>query len=162
MASDMFLKVDGVDGESEDSKQKNWIEILSWSWGESQSGSAGKGGGSGTGKVDMQDFAFSKFMDKATPKLMLFCASGKHIPTVEFLARKAGGEQEIYMKMKLTDVIVSSFSTSNSAGSGSLPVESISMNFSKIELEYLQQDAKGKTASAGKANWSVKENKGGN
>jgi type VI secretion system secreted protein Hcp len=161
MAGDMFLKIDGVDGESEDSKNKAQIEILSWSWGEVQTGSAGKGGGSGVGKVDMQDFSFSKFMDKATPKLMLFCANGKHIPTVEFLARKAGGDQEHYMKMKLTDVIISSFNTSNSAGSGSLPVESISLNFSKIELEYFQQDAKGKTASAGKANWSVRENKGG-
>jgi len=162
MAGDMFLKVEGVDGESEDHKNKGWIEILSWSWGEAQVGSAGKGGGSGVGKVDMQDFSFSKYMDKATPKLMLFCANGKHIPTVDFLARKAGGDQENYMKMKLSDVLVSSFSTSNSAGSGSLPVESISLNFSKIELEYFQQDAKGKTASAGKVNWSVKENKGGN
>lgn len=161
MASDMFLKLEGIDGESEDSKQKGWIELLSWSWGEVQTGSAGKGGGSGVGKVDMQDFSFTKFLDKATPKLMLFCASGKHIPTVEFMARKAGGEQEHYMKMKLIDVLVSSFQTSNSAGSGSLPVESISINFSKIELEYFQQDAKGKTASAGKAHWSVKENKGG-
>ncbi len=162
MASDMFLKVEGADGESEDKAQKNWIEILSWSWGESQIGSAGKGGGSGIGKVDMQDFSFSKFLDKSSPKLMLFCANGKHIPTVEFLARKAGGEQEKYMTVKMSDVIVSSFQTSNSAGSGSLPVESISINFSKIEMEYFQQDAKGKTASAGKVHWSVKENKGGN
>lgn len=161
MAGDMFLKIDGVDGESQDSKHKSWIEILSWSWGEAQTGSAGKGGGAGIGKVDMQDFSFSKFMDKASPKLMLACAQGKHLPTMDFVARKAGGEQENYMKMKLTDVMVSSFSTSNSAGSGSLPVESISLNFSKIELEYFQQDAKGKTASAGKAWWSVTQNKGG-
>jgi type VI secretion system secreted protein Hcp len=158
----MFLKVEGADGESEDSKQKGWIDILSWSWGEVQTGSAGKGGGSGTGKVDMQDFSFSKYMDKATANLMLFCANGKHVPTVEFLARKAGGDQQKYMTVKLTDVIVSSFQTSNSAGSGSLPVESISLNFSKIEIEYFQQDNKGVTKSAGKAHWSVKENKGGN
>lgn len=162
MASDMFLKVEGADGESEDSKQKGWIDILSWSWGEVQTGSAGKGGGSGVGKVDMQDFSFSKYLDKSSPKLMLFCANGKHIPTVEFLARKAGGEQEKYMTVKMSDVIVSSFQTSNSSGSGSLPVESISINFSKIEMEYFQQDSKGKTASAGKVNWDVKTNKGGN
>jgi type VI secretion system secreted protein Hcp len=162
MASDMFLKVEGADGESEDKAQKNWIEVLSWSWGEVQTGSAGKGGGSGVGKVDMQDFSFTKYLDKSSPKLMLFCASGKHIPKVEFLARKAGGEQQKYMTVKFEDVMVSSFQTSNSAGSGSLPVESISLNFSKIEMEYFQQDAKGKTASAGKMQWSVRENVGGN
>ncbi len=161
MAGDMFLKIGDIQGESKDHKYKDWVQIESWSWGESQTGSAGKGGGAGIGKVDMSDFSFMKLMDKATPKLVLACASGKHIPTVEFVARKAGGEQAEYMKMKFTDVMISSFQTSNSAGSGQLPSESISLNFAKIEMEYLAQDDKGKTASAGKMNWDVRSNKGG-
>jgi type VI secretion system secreted protein Hcp len=160
MAGDMFLKFGDIKGESADAKYKEWIPIESWSWGESQAGSAGRGAGSGVGKVDMSDFSFMKFMDKATPKLILACANGQHIPAVEFVARKAGGEQAEYLKMKLSDVLISSYQTSGSSG-GSLPTESISINFSKIEFEYLQQDAKGKTASAGKMNWDVRANKGG-
>ncbi|MBI3406322.1 MAG: type VI secretion system tube protein Hcp [Acidobacteria bacterium] len=159
MAADMFLKIDGIDGESHDAKHKSWIPIESWAWGEHQAGSASHGGGSGVGKVEMQDFSFAKFMDKSTPKLALFCANGKHIPTVEFIARKAGGDQQKYMQLKLSDVLISSFHTSNSNGSNSLPMEQVALNFSKVELEYFQQDAKGATASAGKMGWSVKENK---
>lgn len=160
MAADMFLKIGDIKGESIDHKFKDWIPIANWSWSEHQSGSAGRGGGSGTGKVDMGDFAFSKIIDKASPKLILACANGQHIPTVEFIARKAGGEQAEFLKMKLSDVIISSFQTGGSGGAD-LPMESISLNFSKIEFEYLQQDAKGKTASAGKMNWDVRANKGG-
>ena len=159
MAGDMFLKIGDFKGESADSKYKEWIPIESWAWGESQAGSAGKGGGSGVSKVDMQDFSFMKYMDKATPKLVLACANGSHIPMVEFVARKAGGEQAEYLKMKLHDVLISSFQTQG--GGGSLPTESISLNFSKIEMDYLQQDNKGKSASAGKMNWDVRQNKGG-
>jgi type VI secretion system secreted protein Hcp len=158
MAADMFLKVGSIEGETKDSKHKGWIEIDSWSWGETQSGSAARGGGAGVGKVAMSDFSFTKTLDKASPKLLLACAKGEHIPTAEFVARKAGGDQQPYLKMKLTDVLVSSYQT---GASSELPQESISLNFSKIEWEYLAQDEKGATKSAGKAWWSVKENKGG-
>ena len=161
MAGDMFLKIGDIKGESADHKYKEWIPVENWSWGESQPGSAGRGGGSGVGKVNMQDFNFSKFMDKATPKLVLACANGEHIPTVEFVARKAGGkDQAEYFKMKLSDVLISSYQTGGAGGSD-LPVEQVSLNFSKIEMDYLQQDAKGKSASAGKMNWDVRQNKGG-
>ena len=49
MAVDMFLKMDGIKGESVDDKHKDEIDVLSWSWGMSQSGSAHMGGGAGAG-----------------------------------------------------------------------------------------------------------------
>jgi len=159
MAADMFLKIGDIDGESKDSKFAKWVEIDSWSWSENQSGSSGRGGGAGTGKVSMSDFSFTKVLDKASPKLLLACANGRHIDKVEFVARKAGGKQEPYLKMKLNDVLISSYQTGG--GGDSLPNESISLNFAKIEWEYFQQDSKGSTASAGKAWWSLTENKGG-
>src|SRR5207244_4213120 len=76
MAVDMFLKIDGVEGESPDSSHGGEIQVLSWSWGESNSASVSFGGGQGTGKVNMQDMSFSAPMSKATPTLMLACAKG--------------------------------------------------------------------------------------
>jgi type VI secretion system secreted protein Hcp len=35
-AFDYFLKIDGIPGESTDSKHKDEIDVLSWSWGETQ------------------------------------------------------------------------------------------------------------------------------
>ena len=47
MAVDMFLDMDGIKGESIDSKHKDTIDVLSWSWGMSQTGTTHLGGGEG-------------------------------------------------------------------------------------------------------------------
>ena len=51
MAVDMFIKIDTVDGEAQDSKHKKEIDVLSWSWGMSNAGSAHAGGGAGAGRL---------------------------------------------------------------------------------------------------------------
>jgi type VI secretion system secreted protein Hcp len=158
MAADIFLKIDGIKGESKDDKHKDEIELLAWSWAESQTGSAGRGGGMGSGKVEIHDMTFSKYVDKATPKLISACAKGEHIPKAELAMRKAGGEQKEYLKIELDDVMVSNYSTSGSGG-GDAPTENISLNFGKITVEYFEQDNKGTMTSVGKAGWDVKANK---
>jgi type VI secretion system secreted protein Hcp len=67
MAVDMFLKLDGIPGESRDSKHKGEIEIESFSWGASNSGSAAHGSGGGAGKVAMQDFSFVTRVSRRRP-----------------------------------------------------------------------------------------------
>ena len=44
MATDYFLKLDGIDGESAQKGHENQIDLLSWTWGESNSGSSSDGG----------------------------------------------------------------------------------------------------------------------
>jgi type VI secretion system secreted protein Hcp len=155
---DYFLKLDGIDGESHDDKFKNHIEVLSWSWGETQAGTFAGGGGGGAGKVSMQDFHFVMKANKATPKLMLACANGQHIKEGTLTARKAGGKQEPYMSVKLSDVLVSSYQTGGSDGDV-VPTDQVSLNFSKIEMEYKEQKADGSMASPIHAGWDVKANK---
>jgi len=155
--ADMFLKIDGVEGESPDGKHKGEIELLSFSYGATQPGSAGHGGGSGIGKVQVSDFHFSKYLDKASPKLFEFCATGKHTPKVVLTCRKAGGEQQEYLKLTLSEVIVSSIQNSGSGGD-SLPTESVTLNFSKIEIEYKGQDEKGNLTGGVKAGWDLSKN----
>ncbi len=155
MAVDFFLKIDGIDGESKDSKHTGEIDVLGWSFGASQAGTMADGGGGGAGKVSMQDFTFQMRMCKATPKLLLHCANGKHIPSALFTARKAGEQQQEYMKIKFTDILVSSYQT---GGGGEEPLESISLNFSKIEFEYREQKADGTLDGPIPAGWDLKKN----
>jgi len=108
-AIDYFLKLDGISGESKDSKHKGEIEVLSFSFVETQSGSPGVGGGGGAGKVHMSDFTFTARTSKASPQLFMHCAQGKHIKQAFLTARKAGGSQQEYLKIKLNDVLVSSY-----------------------------------------------------
>ena len=136
MASDYFLKIEGIDGESNDLAHQKWIELQSWSWGESNAGSGTAGGGLGSGKVSMQDFHFVSRIDKASPLLMLACATGQHIQKAQLNVRKAGGKQEIYLEIRLEDILVSSFSPNGDAENGRTTHDSLSLNFTKIEWKY--------------------------
>jgi len=157
MAVDMFMKIDTVDGEAQDSKHKKEIDVLHWSWGMSNSGSAHNGSGAGAGKVDVHDLTFTKWVDKATPKLALACCSGKHFKDATLVVRKAGEKPVEYLKIKLDTVFISSISTGGS-GSEDRLTENITLNFSKVSLDYIPQDDKGAPGTAIPMTWDIANN----
>ena len=75
-AVDFFLKLDGVEGESQDKDHKNEISLESFSFGADQSGTSSHGTGAGAGKVSMHDISVTKVVDKSSPVLFQNCASG--------------------------------------------------------------------------------------
>ena len=155
MAVDMFLKITGIEGESADAKHKGSIDVESFSWGATNPGAAsvGGGGGAGAGKVSMQDFNFVMRANKASPKLFLAAANGQHIKEALLTARKSGGKEQVeFYKVKMTDILVSSY---QQAGSGDGQLDSFSLNFAKIEVEYVQLGR----PEASKAGWDVTRNK---
>ena len=79
----------------------------------------------------MQDFHFTVFHGVASPKLMLACATGQHIPSAVLTARKAGKDQQEYMKVSFYDLLISSFQTGSSGSVN--PTDQVSFNFGKIE-----------------------------
>jgi len=157
--TDYFLKIEGVEGESQDAKHKGEIDIDSWSWGETQSGGSGTGGGGGAGKVVMQDFHFVTKVSKASPELFLACASGQHLSKALLTCRKAGKDQQEFLHVTLTDVQVSSFRTGGAEAGGLVPTDQFSLNFAKIEYQYREQKADGSLGAPIKAGWDLKSNK---
>lgn len=125
---DYFLKVDGIDGESTDSRHAGEIEIESFSWGASQTGTH-SGGGGGAGKVNMQDFHFVMKTNKASPKLFMAVATGEHIQDAVLTLRKSGKDQQEFLKVKLSDLLVSSYQTGGSSS------DVIPTGFSVLELQ---------------------------
>ncbi len=142
MAVDFFLKLDGIKGESFDSKHKDEIDVLAWSWGLTQSGTRHLGGGGGSGKANVQDISFTKYMDLSSPVLARMCAGGKHIKDGTLVVRKAGDKPLEYIKIKMTDILVSSYNTGGS-GADDRITDSISLNFAKVEYQYYSQKADG-------------------
>lgn len=158
MAHDMFIKIQGIDGESRDAKHKNEIDVLAWSWGMSQSGYAHVGGGMGAGKVNVQDLSLTKYVDKSSPDLMLHCCNGKHIPECKMAIRKAGGDNPLeYLVITMTDVIVTSVSTGGSGGEDRL-TENVTLNFAKVQVEYKEQTPSGGVGATPRMGWNVAEN----
>ena len=133
MAVDMFLKINGIDGESVGHKHKGEIELLSWSWGLSQSASSGGSGGS-AGKVQVQDFTIVKTIDKSSPKLMEACCSGQHIHDATLTLVNKQTQVE-YLKIKMTDVLISSYQTGGSNAGGAVPMDQVSFSFSQVNVQ---------------------------
>jgi len=157
MAVDYFLKIDGIPGESTDGKHKDEIDLLGWGWSESQTGTHSGGGGGGAGKVNMADFSFDMAVNKASPKLFLACATGKHIKDALLTCRKAGGKQIEYLKIKFTDLLISSYTTGGSQGSD-VAVENIRFNFSTIKVSYFPQKPDGSAGPEVGAGYDCKKN----
>ncbi len=130
MAVDMFLKIDGIDGDATAHKHKGEIELLSFSWGISNS-STSTGGGGGAGKVNVQDLSILKQIGAASPELMEACCSGKHFPSATITLASRETQLE-YLKIKLSDVLISSYQTGGSGNT--VPVDSVSLNFASVDI----------------------------
>jgi type VI secretion system secreted protein Hcp len=158
MAVDMFLKIDDIKGESLDFKHKDEIAVISWSWGMTQSGSTHEGSGSGSGKVNIHDLTFTHFIDRASPNLMKFCCNGRHFKHALLTVRKAGGDNQVeYLKIKLSDIIISSVSSGGSHGEDKI-TENIALNFGKFQLDYTPQKSDGSPDSSVGVAWNIPSN----
>lgn len=157
MASDIFLKIDGIPGESYSDKHKNEIDILAWSWGVSQQGGMHVGGGGGSGRASVNDINFTKKVDIATNKLYDSCCSGKHIAKMILSCNKAGGQQLEFIKVSLTDCLITSVSTGGSDGANY--TENVTVSFAKATMDYTQQDEKGSKIGNNSFTYDVKANK---
>ena len=135
MAVDMFLKIAGIDGESTDKGHEGWIEVLSFSWGVHNTSPSATGGGGG---VSAEDFTFTHKVDKATPNLMLACATGKHIPNAQLTVRKS--DKTEFLKIKLTDCFITSVAPEFLKEDTDVPGESFAVNFAKLDVAETAND----------------------
>ena len=157
-AEDYFLKVDGIAGESDDVKHKDEIDVLAWSWSETQPPTSGGRPGD-AGKAFMQDFHVVMRLSKASPKLMQACASVEHLKTAVLTGRKAGREQQEYLKITLSDILISSYQTEVAGVDVGAPTDRIAISFAKIEIEYKERKADGTLGATIKSGWDLKQNK---
>ena len=160
MAVNIFLKLgNGIKGECQDDKHKDWIDVLSWSLGMTQSGTTHMGAGGGGGKVDVGDIALTKYVDASSHDLIKRCCSGEHIDTGEMHVAKAGGNALDYLKIKLKDVMITSYQTGGMNDGLDRIQESLTLNFRMFEVTYTKQNQKGAPDGEFSAGWEIAENK---
>ncbi len=146
MAFDAFLKIDGIDGESQSEGHEKWIELLSFSWGAAVAESAdaaGAGSGRGRGRISPQDFTFVKVTDTASPKIFLKMCQGTHFQKVSLACRRAGGlasdvagaPQADFIAIDFYNVLFASYAEGGTTATDQRPLDSITFAFSKIELQ---------------------------
>ncbi len=160
MTIDMFLRVDGIDGESTDDKHARWIEVLSFDHGVSRAVPVEAASGGRTRRAaEFQNLQVVKALDRSTPDLSIRCANGKHIKSVELELCQGSGDRLRFMKYTLQDCIVTSVASSGTTDGSSPPVESVTFAYGIITWEYTPIDAKGRPGAALIRTWDVAANK---
>ncbi len=155
---DFYVKIDGISGESKDSKHSGQLDVLSWAYAVSQSSSSHTGGGGGVGKANFSDLVFTHYVDKATANLIKYCAGGKHVASVELSCCKVGDGQQEYMKVTLTDVLITHVRPIGATNSPRV-IEEVGLSYSKIKVEVKEQNGDGSMGATVTGAWDVKQNK---
>ena len=157
-ASNYYLKIGDIKGESTDREHKEWIIIESFSQGQAQTQSSGTGGPRSS-HVVFSDVSVSKELDKASPKIAEAVATGKHFPTAELHLTTTydDGSQATYYAYELKNVQVVSYSISGQGQSEGVPTEQFSLNFEEIKVTYSELDENGNNKGNVEYSWKVEE-----
>lgn len=126
-AVDMFLKVAGATGESQDYAHPAEIDVLAWNWGLARPGY--------TNGVSVGDLSVTKWVDSASPALMTLCAQGTVCPTVTLTLRSTGDHPVGFYRLVLTKVVVASVAMEGCSGADNL-TETVALNFAAAALTY--------------------------
>jgi type VI secretion system secreted protein Hcp len=158
MSQDIFLKLTGITGESQDASHKDEIEILDWEWEITQRSTMHTGSGGGAGKATVSDLTFDHYVDRASPNLLKYCLTGKHIDTATLVVRKAGGSPLEYLTITMGDVIVTKVAPSLQA-TMSRARETISLAFARVKQEYVIQNQQGGSGGTVAASYDIQQNR---
>lgn len=158
-ADPIYIKFDGVDGESQDRDHRDWIDLLSFSQGQYLPASPPAPGGTARTAAVFEELALKKTLDKASPKLAEAVCTGKVFPKVDIhLARPSSeGTQATYYTCELKNVIVTSYHIGGST-QDAVPTETLSLNFEEIKVTYTKFDAAGRPEGTVQYGWNVKRN----
>lgn len=114
-----------------------------------------------SGRPHIGEFTLTKFLDGATPTLNEYCCAGKGIPTATISVGRNSGEDDgktmPLIVYTLSNVIISNVSVSG--GSGGKPVETLSLNFTKIKWELTSQKDDGTKEGTAATTWDLAANK---
>jgi type VI secretion system secreted protein Hcp len=158
MAANMFFRIGDIKGESHDSRHKDEIEVLSWACGITNPVTGASSEDATSGRATFQDITFTHLIDRASPRLMLACASAQRIPDARLTVRRPGTTTpEEFLLADLREVVVTSVQTSATETAGGL-VEQVSVKFGRIDFEYRRQRPDGSLEEGEHFKWDLKEN----
>ena len=162
MAFQCFLKLEGPDlkGEAQREGHADEIDVLSWSWGLSQNGTMHQPAGGGAGKASVQDLRLTKYVDAATPKLVLACLSGTQFQRATLTCLRAGsdGSSIPYIVIVMQRVITRAVDDRGTGGEEPF-AEDLSLNFAEVIVRYTKQNQDGSAGEQVAIGWSIRENK---
>ena len=161
-SADIFLKLDGIPGESTDDKHKGEIDVEAFTFSANRA-TSGSGSGGGAGKVKFAPFRLLKVYDASSPRLVAAAASGRHIKSATVTFRRSGDEGDTeFLTYKLSDVIVSSYEQGGANADrrtlGSLEDE-VGLNPAKVQLTEKTTTSTGQPGPVVTTSWDFRHSR---
>ena len=161
MALEIFLKLGDIAGDSTDAAHPGEITVLSWDWGLTQTAAPlGGGGGSGAavGKTEFRRLRFAHRIDSASPLIMLACATGRRLKEATLVMRRAGAPPFEFLSVRMSDVTVTLVEPAVNGDKGET-YELVALDWTKIEVSHVSQDADGSAGTPTRFGWDIRANK---
>lgn len=159
MATDTYLKIDGIKGDSTDSEHKDWIEAWDIGWGimQPRSATASTAGGHTAGRCEHRPLTLMKNLDPASAKLWQLCCSGQTIKEVILERFRANGEKRVkYLELRLYNVIVHAIDPHST---DIYMAERLALIYSKIGWRHASLSVEGKPLGNTAGGWDLAENR---
>jgi type VI secretion system secreted protein Hcp len=138
-----FIKIDGIDGQSTDDKHKGQIDVVRYTYGGAQPTVRASHGGARSGAgVEIDRFAFTHFVDKATPNLFKALCTGKPVAKIAFELCRSTGDSTPYLTITMEDVLVSAVANGEMVDGSVVPAETVGLDYGKITIAYTETDPK--------------------
>lgn len=161
MAIDAYLKIEGINGESEDDKHKQWIEVsnVMYAIHQPRAETVSTAGGHTSGRAELYPVTFRKLADIASPVLLQTCAAGKTIPKAvfEFMRADGDGKPIRYFKIELENLMIANIKPDS--GDGGIISERVHLAYAKIKWNYMRQSIRGGAQGNTSGGWDCSANK---
>lgn len=161
MANDAYLRIEGINGESEDDKHRNWIEVshVLYAVNQPRAEVVSTAGGMTNGRVEFSPITFNKLADIASPVLLQTCAAGKTIPKAvfEFMRADGDGKPITYFKIELENILIANITPDS--GEGGIISERVHLAYAKIKWSYTRQSIRGGAQGNTSGGWDCSANK---
>ena len=144
--ADMFLKLEGIQGESLDYEHQHGIEIVEFTWGLTNSASFALTQQDAANNSKVDNVTVTKYFDKSSITLAQFCATGHHIPEGRIICRKNTGDEHHpkldYLLIVLKKVMVTDIKWAGKEAAAGAPPgapETVTLSFVQFHLYYTPQ-----------------------
>jgi type VI secretion system secreted protein Hcp len=135
----IYLQIDGIQGDATQEQHKSWmdIEAIHWNVSRNMSTSAGSAANREASEPSVSEIVVTKVSDSSSTKLFQEACSGRNGKKAVIHLVTTGNPGQTYIEYTLENTLIANYSVDSS---GDRPVETVRLNFTKMEVKYTPYD----------------------
>jgi type VI secretion system secreted protein Hcp len=154
-ADDIFVRIDGIEGDVQEVSHVGWIRAFAVGNSVSSSSSNTGVGGLPTVVTAFSDVSVLKGIDRASPALFVAAATGEQRRAVDVEFVRGGEDPFVYFRIQLTDVLITGVRTNASSRDQNI-TEFVTFAFERIRWEYRVQRPDGTPGGSVVGCWDMR------